>query len=350
MTKFYFIQMFAEANVQTTGVNVAGVVSGALSPTMKEYYDTELLKNARADLRFNQFAKHQPVPKKNGRKAEWRKFDAFPAVTTPLTEGVTPDGRNLSMTTKEAVINQYGDYVTVSDMLDLTAVDPVILSCTEELAAQAALTLDTLTRNTLGSAEGGDINISFAPIVAADGTETEVKSRASITANAKLTPSFINKLVTKLKKANTPRIDGKYVMIVHPSCAEDLRESAAWIEVHKYAATTEIFNGEIGELHGVRFVESTNVEVIKGGASNAAVYLNYIFGKDAYAVTDLEGAGLEMIVKPLGSAGSADPLNQRQTVAWKAAHGAAIIYPERIIRVECGSSYSATENANTSRT
>lgn len=404
-TSTFDIQAFADANVQTT-------VSDTLTEGMQKYYDTELLENAKEELFFNQFGKVQQLPEGNGKKVQWRKFDTFGKATTPLEEGVTPDGNSMTMTTVEAEIEQYGDYTTVSDMLDMTAVDDVILSCTEEHGAQAGLTLDTLTRNELCKGT----NVSFAP--KADGTPIEL--RYALDANCKLTSTVVNKAVTKLKKNKVPKIGGKYIAIIHPSVSEDLRESEGWIEAHKYAAVTEIFNGEIGELHGVRFIESNEAPIFcgdnlagdvrtltvtaanetasdrvtvgtasesligryvlingkkykvtsvsggnkividasitvakdtvvypgEGGKDGCAVYGCIFFGRDAYGRVELSGGAMEMIVKSKGSAGTADPLNQRSTVGWKAAHAAAILYEERLLRVECGSSYSLTDTAN----
>lgn len=315
------IQLFANPNTQTTG-------SAELSVTMKEYYDTELLENAREELYFNQFGKVQSLLEGNGKKVEWRKFETFAIdkPLQPLEEGVTPDGNTLKMTKIEAEITQHGDYTTVSDVLDMTAVDDIILGCTEEHGAQAGLTLDTLTRNVLMKGT----NVSRV-----NGKDSD----NAITSADLITPKFINQLVTKLKKAKAPKINGKYVMIIHPSVSEDLRESEGWIEAHKYAAVTEIFNGEIGELHGVRFIESNEVAVTKNG-SGVSLYHNFIFGKDAYGRVELAGGAMEMIIKQKGSAGTADPLDQRSTVGWKAFHGAKILYTERIIRAITASSYT----------
>lgn len=330
------LQMFAansgveasNANVQTTGLNTTG---NDLSPTMKTFYKTNLLKNARSQHYFNQFGQKQPLPRNNGRKVEWRKFDTFSKAMTPLTEGVTPDGNTVNMTHIEAELHQYGDYTTVSDLLQLEAVDPVIAAVTEEHGAQAGDTLDTITRNELITGT----NVIFG------GGKT---SRANLTASDILTPTLVNQAYTFLKKMKTPTINGKYISIIHPSVAYDLRQSNEWIEVHKYAATTQIFNGEIGELHGVRFIEDTEQKIWDN--SGVAVYATMFFGKDAYGIVDPSAEALEVIVKQLGSSGTADPLNQRSTVGWKASHAAKILYQERIVRVESGSFYSDVDQEN----
>lgn len=318
----------SNANVQTTLLNTTG---NDLSPTMKTFYRTNLLKNARAQHYFNQFGQKQPLPRNNGRKVEWRKFDTFAKAMTPLTEGVTPDGNTVNMTKIEAELSQYGDYTTVSDLLELEAVDPVISAVTEEHGAQAGDTLDTVTRNELITGT----NVIFG------GGKT---SRANLTAADILTPTIVNQAFTFLKKMKAPTINGKYIAIIHPSVAYDLRQSSEWIEAHKYAATTQIFNGEIGELHNVRFIEDTEQKI--WGNNGVAVYATIFFGKDAYGIIDPSAESLEVIVKQRGSSGTADPLNQRSTVGWKASHAAKILYQERIVRAETGSFYSDVDQEN----
>lgn len=234
-----------------------------LTGLMKTYYDTELLDNARPNLYYAQFAKKQPLPRGNGRSIEFRKWNTLKNASV-LTEGVIPNGQALGQTVITASLAQYGTFVTVSDLLDLHAIDPVILGATEELGASAGLTIDTLVRNV---AVAGT-NVLYADKVASNGTRTAVASRASLDKTAMLDDTTVNQAATMLKKMNSPTINGKYVAIIHPSVSYDLRECEGWIEAHKYAATTEIFNGEIGELHNVRFVESTNAKIF--GPQNIA--------------------------------------------------------------------------------
>ena len=194
------LQAFAGEAGGNPNTNVTTQVS--LSPEMKTYYDTELLENVRANLVFNQFAKTQSLPGGKGKKVEWRKFQTYAKALTPLTEGVTPDGETLTVTAIEAPVKQYGSYTTVSDVLDLTAVDDTILAVTDEHSSQAAATLDTLTRDVLAAGT----NVMYASKVSGD-TVTPVTHRYDLDETAKLTPTVINKAVTNLKKTNTPRIN-----------------------------------------------------------------------------------------------------------------------------------------------
>lgn len=331
--KEFNLQLFANL---TTDVPSPVNKTTDVSYTMKQFYDTQLLENARTMLYFNQFGKKQPLPKNNGKSVEWRKFNTYSPATTPLTEGVTPQGNTVSMTHVEATINQYGDYTSISDRLELEAVDPIIMGVTEEHGAQAGETQDILTR---------DVLMAGTNIIHPTG-----KNRANLGASDVITPTLIDQAVAALKKQKTPLIDGHYVAIIHPSVAYDLRENSAWIEAHKYAQPEEIYNGEIGMLHNVRFIETTNAKVWKGSedgtATNTAVYSTLVFGKDAWGIVEPSAESMEVIVKQRGSAGTADPLDQRSSVGFKFSTAAAILYPERMVSIETGSFFSGVDDAN----
>lgn len=340
LISFSILQLFAEPNTHTTVTD--GAEGGGLSAEMKTYYDTQLLENARNDLYFAQFGKKQGLPKGKGKTVEWRKWDTFSTSTTPLTEGVTPNGDKLTIQSMEATIEQYGRYGTFSDVLEFTALDDVILGATEEFGATGAETMDIVTRNALLT----NANVFYAP----DSTGKAVTTRATLTATSFLTSAVVNKAVTILKKNKTPKINGDYIAIIHPSVAMDLRNSDGWLDAHKYASPDEIYNGEIGKLHGCRFVESNNCKVWgkddESTPSTLSVYGCLFFGKDAYGVVDPDGAGMHMIVKGKGSAGTADPLDQRSTVGYKFSTAARVLYPERLLRVECTSSFAGDDETN----
>jgi N4-gp56 family major capsid protein len=353
MFDFIFnLQMFATAgtvvNATTayvnsdTGATTAFSGNNTLSPTMKTYYDTELLENARSELIFAQFARKQGLPANKGRTVEWRKWNTLPDAKV-LQEGVLPTGEKMGMTVLNTSLEQYGLYVGITDILDLHAIDNVLLGATEELGASAGESMDKLIRNELVQ----NTNVMYCDTVNADGSTSPVTMAANLKAdNNRLTPAMVNKAVTWLKKCKAPKINGKYVAIIHPSVSFDLRESDGWIEAHKYANTTEIFNGEIGELHGVRFVETTNAKVtqqtLKSGSG--MVYTCLFLGKDAYGVVDPEGGAMEMIIKNKSQAGG--PLEQFSTAGYKFEDCTKTLYPERIIRVECCSAFSNIDVAN----
>ena len=323
------LQLFAWAegtagSPTTQPVNVT--TQSSMSPTMKTFYDTTLLENAREAMVFTQFGKKQPM---KGNKVEWRKFNTFAKALTPLQEGVIPTGQNFGMTNIEATTTQHGDYVAVSDRLELEAYDDVIFGATEEMGAAEGETYDTLTRNILVAGN----SVMYA---------NDKASRTALGNADVLTPELVSKAATWLKKNKAPKIDGSYVAIIHPSVAYDLRASEEWKEYHKYNDVAPIFKGEIGELHGVRFVESNEAKIWKDG--DTCVYATLFLGKDAFGILDPAGEGMEMIVKPKEVIGG--PLNQWSTIGYKFSHGCKILYQERMLRVETGSSFGAKDEAN----
>ena len=325
-----------------TGATTDFSGTNSLSPTMKTYYDTELLENARSELIFAQFGKKQPLPANKGRTVEWRKLNTLPNANA-LKEGVVPTGEKLGMTNLTGSLTQYGMFVAITDLLDMHAVDNILLGATEELGASAGETRDRLIRNELMTGT----NVMFCDTVAEDGSVTAPEDYADMSAdNNRLTPDMVNKAATWLKKCKAPRINGKYIAVIHPSVAYDLRASSEWIEAHKYASNTEIFTGEIGELHGVRFIESTNAKVtektVSGGT--AMVYSTLFFGKNAYGIIDPEGGSMEMIVKDRSEVGG--PLEQYSTAGYKFEDCTRILYPERLLRVESCSAYSKVDAEN----
>ncbi len=420
----------AGAVINTTGGTMTnGTVtdSSALSAEMKTFYDKTLITLAGANLIHEQFGQKRPIPKNGGKTIEFRKFSKLPKALTAITEGVTPNGSKLNVSAVTCTVDQYGDYVEQTDMLELTAVDNTIVEATKELASQAGLTLDTVVRNELV----GGTNVMYAPSVAANGTETAVTSRANITSACRLRVKDVFKAAAELKAVNAPRIDGYYAAVIHPYVAYDLMQDAKeqWIGIQKYADPDKLLKGEIGTLGGVRFVESTEAKVygpavisdgksrltvkttlseagtsvtVKevltagtysgskkipvyvngtanyitgianngtystltlessvsvangtagniicgrgGGKDGSAVFCTLFLGENAYGVTDVEGGGLEHIVKQRGYGN--DPLNQRSSVGWKATKVAKRLVEEYMIRFESGSEFSATAESN----
>lgn len=331
MKKFKLnLQLFAEPNynVQTT---VTANDNNNLTPEMKTYYSMQLLEDAKPNLVHNQFGQKRPIPRNGGKTIEWRKFSSLPIPTKPLTEGVTPDGNKLNVTTIDAQVVQYGDYITQSDVLELTAIDNTILEATKILGNQAGLTVDTLIRDQLVAGT----NVQYA------GGKDD---RSALTADDKIDVDLIFKAVRTLKTQNAPKIGDSYVAIIHPDVAYDLMRCEEWIEAHKYTTPENIYNGEIGKIAGVRFVESTQAKIIKDGGT--AIYCTVVLGEDAYGIVDITGGGLEHIVKQKGSAGTADPLDQRSSVGWKTMMTAKILDDTRLVRIESASSFSSSASAN----
>ena len=271
--------------------NTNVTTDAGLTDEMKVYYSTYLIRLAEPLLVHDQFAQKHPIPKNGGKTIAFRKYDSLPKALTPLTEGVTPDGQKLTMDEITATVAQYGGFVELSDMLLLTAIDNNLMEATRLIAEQASKTLDTITREVLN----GGTNVLYA--------EGQVSSRAALvggqeSGNHYLTIDGVRKAVRFLKVMNARRINGDFAGIIHPDVAYDLMSDPKWVNVKTYSDPSGIYNGEIGKIEGVRFVETSEAKVFVGeGASGRDVYSTLILGADAYGVTEITGGGLQHIVK-----------------------------------------------------
>lgn len=303
-----------------------------LSTEMKTFYSDYLIEMAEAKLVHSQFGQKKPIPKGNGKTVEFRRYDPLPKITTALGEGVTPDGQKLTVIPLSVDVKQYGGYVALTDALLLTAIDNNLAQATKLLGSQAGRTLDTITREVLN----GGTNVIYAT--------RAISHRKDIGEN-KLTVDCIKRATRELKVMNAEPVDDSYVAIIHPDCAYDLMSDPEWKHPHQYKDTENLYNGEIGKIGGVRFVETTEAKVFaKGGASGIDVYSTLVLGDNAYGTVSITGGGLEHIVKQLGSAGTADPLNQRATAGWKAHHATVRLVEAYMLRIETASTFDIGEN------
>ena len=335
----YDLQLFA--GDLKTNVTTASGSGNDLSPEMKVYYSDYLIDNAVPKLVHDQFGQKHPIPKNGGKTIEFRKYSPLPKLLTALTEGVTPDGQSLNVSTVTATVAQYGGYITLSDILMLTAIDNNLVQATKLLGAQAGATLDTITREVLN----GGTNVIYSG---------GVTSRANLvggaaSGNCYLSVDDVKKAVRALKTQNAEKIGDSFVGIIHPDVAYDLTNDPMWEKVKSYDPK-DWYEGEIGRIAGVRFVETTEAKIwAKAGKNDStsgqrAVYSTLILGDNAYGVTEIEGGGLEHIVKQLGSAGTADPINQRATVGWKATKVAERLVEQFMVRIESTSTFNPDTN------
>ncbi len=379
-----------------------------------KFYDRQLLESAKTRFVHAEFGQKRPIPRNNGKYVNFRRWNLFDpnAAMRGLVEGVTPAGQTLSQSDVEAEVKQYGAYVEVSDLLDLTAYDSVINDSAELLGEQLGTVVEWVTRDAMCRGN----NVQYA------GGAT---SRQSLSSSNILTTEEIRKAVRTLKKNKARPFcdDGRaphFICICSPESTYDLQNDEMWKNVSMYSNSEAIYSGEIGRMYGVVFVESTEAKVYtqsvlnavkaatqssnrfvlknaptqaemeylsKGGnkltigsneytlaqtnpfdpatntvtltaavslSANASVYSDdagkisastnkasdvhatLVFGKDAYGVIDVEGKGaVQLIVKPHGSSGTADPLDQRATVGAKVtAYAAAVLNDLWLVRIE----------------
>lgn len=250
------MQFFADSypDTQTTLLNTPG---NDMSPEMKTFYNKVLIKTAEPELVYDRFGDHVPIPERHGKTMEMRKVAPLKKATKPLVEGVTPDGNKTDVSAVTVEVHQFGDFIRYSDVLDVTTIDNMAVEYTEILGSQAGRTGDTITRDVVCA---GTCKMFAHAVV--NGAETEVLTRSAITTDCRLTPKVMRKAVNYLKRVNAKPFDGGYVAIIHPDTSCDVTGDPEWIEAHKYASPEEIKAGEIGKLHGVRYVESTEAKII----------------------------------------------------------------------------------------
>lgn len=242
-------------NAQTTTTNNTG---NNVTSEMKSYYDRQMIRFAQPKLVHAQFGQNKPIPKGAGKTIEFRKFSPLPKALKPLTEGVTPRGNQLNVSCVESTVDQYGDYVTLSDVLTLSAIDNVIVETQNVLGDQAGRTLDTVIREKINAGT----NVQYGNGKA--DRNVLVGGQAVYENNDYLSVAAVKRAVATLKRNNSqPMKDGCYVAIIHPDVANDLTNDPDWKEVKQNVDPKDWYNGTIGKIHGVVFVESTEAKVFR---------------------------------------------------------------------------------------
>ena len=315
-------------------------ISTGLSDEMKTFYDRMLLERTVPKLLHAKFGQTKRIPPHAGRIIEWRKFDGLSTATTPLVEGTLyNDLKDLTVTAITGTVDQYGDAIGFSDLVSTTTIDPLLANATTILAEQAAQTIDELVRDTLIAGTTviyANGRAGRTSITATDNFK-EMDGNGSTATGGSLADLRKIRLQMELNRARP--INGYYQVITHPRVMLDIQSTTEWREAQLYNQTNRIFDGSVGEMYGLKF---WTTDVAKywadGGSSNADVYSMLVFGQDAFGVIDLAGHNLQTVFKPLGSAGTADPLNQQSTMAWKVTFGTKILQQSFMLRYEVATS------------
>lgn len=313
--------------------NTLATSGNDFTPEQAKFYYRNFLKNYSGKLVHGQFGEKLTFPKHNGDIVNIRGMSPYPTVTTPLVEGVTPAGNAMNFYYVEIPVYQYGAYTPITDYAAFASRDDVQVHDSEELSSQAARTIEEIDAAMLNSG----LSVIYAPAVSGS-TVTEVNSRAGLTALSKFSVEMVYRAQTYLEVQNAEPINGSYAAIIHPNCKYDVINDPKFISVTQYAHSDRLLNGEIGTIGNTRYVVSTFAHVFKngGGSGNDKfdVYSTLVFGKDAYKVLEIEGEGMQTIIKPAGSGGTSDPLNQRATQGWKTTHGIGITGETNMVRIE----------------
>lgn len=309
--------------------------SVGLTSEMKVYYDRRLIARALPTLLYAKFGQRRGIPKGNGKTIEFRKFASLGVSKTALTEGSPPAGQSLSVSAITATIAQYGDVIFFSDLVSTVSFDPILEETTDLLSEQSAESIDEIVRDALML--GTNVQLW-------DGSRA---ARINIASTDILNVAAVRRAVLTLNLARASKINGDFQAIIHPRQAHDLMGTTEWLQAQQYAAargdSNRIFEGSLGSLYGVRFWVSDKAPFVAdvGAGSTVDVYQALFFGANAFGIVDLAGHNLQSIYKPLGSAGAADPLNQKQSMGWKVAFTTRILSDEFMVRVETSTSTGA---------
>jgi len=302
-------------------LNTNVVSTSGLPNAVGIFYDRTLLSRLELELSFDKAATKKKLPKNSARDITFTKYTNLAANTTALTDGTVPDGDTLASTQITARPTQYGNYIALSDMLQLEAIDPIVKGATEVLGYQAGLSIDTIIRNT--------IDANMTNLFAAGGATELLTSAACSSAD-------FRKAAKALKLIGAKGFSGgEFMGLIHPATEYDLMsESTAggWLDVTKYTSATPAMKGEVGKLWNIRFVLAPNVKT-GVGASSAVTYHNWVFASEGYGIVDIDGMGLKTYVKQLGSSGVSDPLDQISTVGYKFSHVTKVLETNRGIMV-----------------
>lgn len=302
-------------------------------------YDRNLLTRAVAFFTHLRFAQIRDIQEHAGTfTINFRRYSNLAAATTALSEGITPDGKSLTVTKVEATVKQYGDFVPVTDVVQFSSQDSVLLETSDILGDQASDTFDQLARDIFNAGTsvyyGGSGHTLRSQVAAGEIiTDALIKKVVRLLKNNKC--RFITRIVNPSNNYNTTPLNAAYIGICDPDTTYDLEAITGWIPVEKYANKSDVMENEIGSYGRVRFIETTNAKIFEGeGASSIDVHSTLIFGKDAFGISRITGQTLKNIIKPLGSAGTSDPLDQRATSGWKATFVALILNNDYVARIE----------------
>jgi len=347
---------------------------GDISPAIAAYSVVRMLKRAMPYLHLEKFGQTYAIPTNSTQTAKFRRYYLagaqgaagpdngagtngagtpfyIPVATTPLVEGVTPTGSVLANQDYTVTLAQYGDFVTITDVIEDTHTDPVLQQATDILGEQAAVTVETLRYNILKAGT----NVWYANNVSTRGS---IITAIALTDQRRVTTGLnrqnarkITSVVASTTDFNTKSVEAAYMAVCHPDLESDLRNIPGFVTPANYGPHTTPFEGEIGSLEQVRYLTSTVMAPFTDAGGSAAtnnlrttsgtyadVYPILIFGRDAYGIVPLKGKSSmqPMVVNPKPASG--DPLAQRGTVGWKLWTATVILQDAFMARLEVGCS------------
>jgi N4-gp56 family major capsid protein len=345
----------------TTTANPADVAN-----RLQTFFSKKLLEHAQHTLRLADFAMKAPLPRNSGSKTIrfFRPRAADASQVQKPTEGVAISTfTEVALAYVDVTLQQFAQATKVSDVLKLIDLFPVLQMNIATMGEDCALQMDSFLRDALvaNAAASSWLPAGQTTLYGSNGAQerfgnaiTDITTAsatryanllAAASADSKLTRAKALTCVTQLKVNKTPKINGKYVCIVPPQLVHDLRQDADWLDAAKYSSVQKLYNDEIGELDGVRYVEATNpfIEGATYGAYNSAgtVFTAFYFGKDAYGAPELSGnSPYKPSVMICDKPDKSDPANQFVTATWKAFWGAILLNSSFVVALRAKTTYA----------
>lgn len=306
---------------------MANTTTSTVSEPVGQYYESRFLMRAEENFVLEPLGMPGRIPKHRGNTVVWNRFTNPSAKTSALTEATDPTPTGLSATLVSATLSQYGNYERVSDILDLTAADSVVEEAIDLLAYEAALSIDTIIANTIVS--GGTQQLA-----------NTAAHRTSVAETDTMSVTEVRKAVRTLTTFAAPKHTAdRYVAVAHPDVVYDLQGDSNWTNAHIYTekGINAVYNGEVGELYGVRFLQSQQTANIltNSGSANAEVYITHIMGKGFFGVSKLQD-----LTTYVDSPSRNLVLRHGSDVGWKAAFAEAVLNDSFDVRVESGATQS----------
>jgi N4-gp56 family major capsid protein len=306
---------------------------GTIAPEAKAFYDKNLMERALPILGLSKAGQARNLPKNGGNQISYRRFNTIPTATVAITESVTPAAASLSVTEVTGTVQPYGNYVQMSDAIQLMGIDKVIVEATDVLGENAGQSVEEIQRAEV---------VAGTSVLYGTGAARNLQSAAN-----PLALTLVRKAVRTLMTNDAVpfygnRDDmgqgGMFLGWIHPRAWFDLTGDTTVLNTFTYSDPEKLYTLKIPTLGQVAWMISTKAPIFAGaGSAGADVYGTLIFGKNAFGVTNVGGTGsFETVAKPLGSAGTADPLNQRATVGWKSFQLPKILNNNFFTRIETG--------------
>jgi N4-gp56 family major capsid protein len=313
----------ANSNYMTTAVST-GVNATAVSPQsynntllsalVLTVYSKDIEFAAQPVMRFDQFAEIKTdLSAQPGNQITFFKYNNLTRGGA-LTEGTPLTTQALSGAQVSITVGEYGNAVSASELLIQTALDNVMSSTARLLGYDYAAVSDELARDILETSS----NVVLAG---------DVASADSVTSTDILTLEEVKDAVEILATNLTPKINNDhYVMFVHPHQSRGLRDDTNWITVGKLDPQ-RLYNGEIGRIDDVVFIETTQVSVDANAAATPVnVYSGIMLGANAF------GKAIALPVE-MRDNGVIDFQRERQ-LAWYSIMGVAVLNEDNIVVVK----------------